>query len=483
MNRGREKFAAEDYDGAERVFRSCLSRISSTRNLVSLQRNQSSKSRLMELLLKTYFVQRRWSEAQSLLQERIARGSHEMTGNGSDILAETLMLVGILIMQKFSAEALLYGRRALKGYRKLGSQGIGGVALSLRAHEDICSMDKSLADEEEAYSAMLSQFLQSHPQHKDASHSLSSISIHIGTDAWRYLFDFSPDTPIKSPENYEVAHEAIPDIAVVGRIAQHDQISSDEFLLTSSARTQACIEDALSESFFPFTSEERIARKKNLEERQVLRKEGARKSDQPKRSAATDSSLSLKNMSEAVRREEAAFGLLAGPVSLHSRVPRFEDRKHLLSNSIFSSDHYSEGEKKHLIHIRTSNITTRQENISIQKNAQKSDQRIKCGSDPAPSHPRVIARQDLASAAGFSSSHVKTSRDNGFPSAPNPDQKSPAVDSAPETQTQNLKPGQVPQTGSNISSQPIVSKGGEPPVEKKIVLLGGPWAGKTSLFL
>jgi hypothetical protein len=157
LKQGQEMLAAEDFKGAERHFRNCLSRASLNGSLASMHR--TPKSEIVVLLLKTYRQQKKWSEAQSLLMEKIALESRGAGGDNSEILSDMLVLVDILLEKRAHAEALLYGRRALKGYRRLGSSGTFGVERALRVLMQICRADGNV-DEEDAYGAMLSDFLK-----------------------------------------------------------------------------------------------------------------------------------------------------------------------------------------------------------------------------------------------------------------------------------------------------------------------------------
>ena len=72
LKRGKEKFRAEDFGDAERLFRNCLASISSTVSMVSLHHIPESKSEIMDLLLAVYLIEERWEETQALLLEKIA---------------------------------------------------------------------------------------------------------------------------------------------------------------------------------------------------------------------------------------------------------------------------------------------------------------------------------------------------------------------------------------------------------------------------
>jgi hypothetical protein len=205
IKRGNEKFEAEDYGGAEKLFRNCLARTSLGGLLVSLHRIPKSKSEIMQLFIGTYIAQEKWDEAHSLLLEKIALGSHDKSGERDGVLAEMLTLVDVLLKKNSHAEALLYGRRALKGYRKLGSKGTRGVEISLRSLVSVCRADGNLADEEEAYAAMLSEFLQKGVQ----SGVLDSSAPLIAARSIQQQSNYTPaknaiseptESPAKSPE-------------------------------------------------------------------------------------------------------------------------------------------------------------------------------------------------------------------------------------------------------------------------------------------
>lgn len=69
--------------------------------------HQTSKSEIMMLLLQTYRQQGKWTEAQSLLSEKIAMGSRKSAAG--EALSDMLLLVEVLLQKEAYAEALLYG--------------------------------------------------------------------------------------------------------------------------------------------------------------------------------------------------------------------------------------------------------------------------------------------------------------------------------------------------------------------------------------
>ena len=155
MKRGKEKLAAEDFEAAERLFCNCLDKTSSNESLADVLHSQ--KSEIMMLLLKTYRQQEKWSEAESLLKTKIALGARAAPSDNDDVLSDTLLLAEVLLKRSDYIQALLHGRRALKGYRRLGTSGTLGVEKALRLLIQIFHADGNI-DEEDAYSTILSDF-------------------------------------------------------------------------------------------------------------------------------------------------------------------------------------------------------------------------------------------------------------------------------------------------------------------------------------
>lgn len=162
LNRGKDKLASQEFETAERNFRNCLTR-SANISTVSLHRLLGSKTEIMDLLLITYRHQEKWDEARSLLMEKLALEPRGSSKANRDVLADTLILVEVLFKKNAYAEALLYGRRALKGYRKMGPHGTLGVQNSLELLCQVCQAAGN-HDEEDAYSAILSDLLRKAPR-------------------------------------------------------------------------------------------------------------------------------------------------------------------------------------------------------------------------------------------------------------------------------------------------------------------------------
>lgn len=154
LRRGKERLDAEDFGDAERLFRNCLTRTTSSLSLSSLHRTSKA-----EVLVKTYQQQKKRTEAQSILIEKIASGSRNTTGDNSDVLSETLTLAEVLLKKEGHPEALLYARRPLKGYRRMGVSGTAGAGKALQLLVTICHAEGNI-DEEEAYTAILSNFIE-----------------------------------------------------------------------------------------------------------------------------------------------------------------------------------------------------------------------------------------------------------------------------------------------------------------------------------
>lgn len=173
LKRGKEKFQAKDFGAAERLFHNCLTRISSNLSMVSLHHIPRSKTEIKTLLLDVYLAEEKWDEAQSLLLEKIGVGSRDKSSDNGRVLKDILTLIDVLIHKSSYAEAHLYGRRALKGYRKMGLEGVSGVESSLKALMRICHMNGDW-DEGDAYAEILSDFLQLNPSNSNSTGAAES---------------------------------------------------------------------------------------------------------------------------------------------------------------------------------------------------------------------------------------------------------------------------------------------------------------------
>lgn len=183
--RGKEKLTAEDFSSAERLFRNCLSRTSTSGDTKAS--NRALKPKIMTHLLETYRKQEKWDDARALLIDKMAQGSRTATSDNPGILYDMLDLVEVLIQKGDYMEARLYGRKGLKGYRKLGPTGLPGVETSLRLLILICTKDGDL-DEGDAYGSILADLLdqktttEKPPELEKAALSNSSSSPLLDTD-------------------------------------------------------------------------------------------------------------------------------------------------------------------------------------------------------------------------------------------------------------------------------------------------------------
>jgi hypothetical protein len=94
-------------------------------------------------------------------------------GDNGGVLKDILTLIDVLIHKSSYAEAHLYGRRALKGYRKMGLEGVPGVESSLKALIRICHVNAN-HDEADAYAEILSDFLRLNPSNSNSTGAAES---------------------------------------------------------------------------------------------------------------------------------------------------------------------------------------------------------------------------------------------------------------------------------------------------------------------
>jgi hypothetical protein len=154
---GKEKLISKNFKAAERLFRNCLSRLSTTQ---TSPEDSVRRLEVMELLLETYSQQEKWEEARSILIDKLSVSGLRSHKEDHTVLSDMSTLVEILQRQGNYVEAHLYGRRVLKGYRRLGAQGAGGVEKALVMLVQICH-DDGKVEEEDAYASMLSDILES----------------------------------------------------------------------------------------------------------------------------------------------------------------------------------------------------------------------------------------------------------------------------------------------------------------------------------
>jgi hypothetical protein len=222
LRRGKDKLASREFEAAERHFRNCLARASSNGSAVSLHRVLGSRSEIMTLLLSTYRLQEKWDEAHSLLTEKIALESRGSSKANQVVLADMLILVEVLLKKCAYSEALLYGRRALKSYRKLGSEGTLSVQDSLGLLCQVCKA-ASNHDEEDAYGAILSDILQ---QCEPAAKSTTA-TVSAGHD---------PE-PTTSPTASTIKREGSVESPSVQNLSSPDTLESNNSWLSSGQLT------------------------------------------------------------------------------------------------------------------------------------------------------------------------------------------------------------------------------------------------------
>ncbi|KAH6668378.1 hypothetical protein B0J14DRAFT_704048 [Halenospora varia] len=150
FKRGRKKLNEGEFEGAERLLRSCLTRIADGSISTS---KRTPKTEITDLLIKCCCAQEKLDDARFLLMEKITLGARGATRGKSNVLQDMIQLVELLLLQGAYSEALLYGRKALKGYRRLDSSSGINAALDLLIR--VCHADGNI-DEEEAYRAILS---------------------------------------------------------------------------------------------------------------------------------------------------------------------------------------------------------------------------------------------------------------------------------------------------------------------------------------
>lgn len=152
MRKSESKLQAHDYDGAERMLRNCLARISASK--ISFRPIADVKKNILRALMFLLKAQKRWSEARIVLLDEITSSPHKNGDHAA--ISDFLELAGILYNMDAYTEALLYGRKALKGFRKLGPESAIDIEKTLKLLVKICSAAND-RDEEDAYSAMLSE--------------------------------------------------------------------------------------------------------------------------------------------------------------------------------------------------------------------------------------------------------------------------------------------------------------------------------------
>lgn len=162
LNQGWVKCITKEYADAERLLKSCDSRLSkASRSTVPSSRRKMTTLRLkaLDLLIHIYRNQEKMDEVRAILTIKIAL-RQDLDGDSVAIetLSDILSLAKILWFHKRAlSEAQLQARRALRGYKKLGVEGQTGLRETLRLLIDISEAEGN-SDDTEAYKACMRRF-------------------------------------------------------------------------------------------------------------------------------------------------------------------------------------------------------------------------------------------------------------------------------------------------------------------------------------
>lgn len=113
--RGKEKLEANDSIGAEIIFRNCLLQIPN----LNLELRRPLKLLVMDGLARAFTLQEKPDDVRSILVEKITLHPRDSQNGRIEALGDTFTLANVLVVQKAYPEAMLYGRKALKDYRRL----------------------------------------------------------------------------------------------------------------------------------------------------------------------------------------------------------------------------------------------------------------------------------------------------------------------------------------------------------------------------
>ncbi|KAK5124667.1 hypothetical protein LTR85_001380 [Meristemomyces frigidus] len=157
LKRGQDAFDAGKLGAAEKTLRNCASRAETLDNRRGLRSSSASSRKLAaQVLLRIFISQCRWDDAQSnLVKEVSAHGKTNNTESRHDLE----MLVDVLLQKGDFQSAHRYARQLLKAYRRLQGCETRHIIKTLCLLASI-SRQEGKADEEEAYTAMLSDMDQ-----------------------------------------------------------------------------------------------------------------------------------------------------------------------------------------------------------------------------------------------------------------------------------------------------------------------------------
>ncbi|KAM0431300.1 hypothetical protein ACHAPT_005273 [Fusarium lateritium] len=151
------KYQSTDYQGAEPLLRNCLSRLMPMTEQGRTRPRKSdlpSAHEVLSLFCQTCIGLEKWEDAATAMIDKIALGPQGLGNKDEAVLKDISTLVMVLYAKKDYVQGHLYGRKLLRGYRKLGANGEEGVERSLTLLVAICKASGN-TDEEQAYSVML----------------------------------------------------------------------------------------------------------------------------------------------------------------------------------------------------------------------------------------------------------------------------------------------------------------------------------------
>ncbi len=106
------KLRAGDMVGAEKLLRNCLSRMEIAR-MSTKHRDRTMLSEVITTLYEMYHSQRKWTECQGMLLQRMAINERLVGRHDPMYLADVLSLANLMKIQEDTAAAQLHARRAL----------------------------------------------------------------------------------------------------------------------------------------------------------------------------------------------------------------------------------------------------------------------------------------------------------------------------------------------------------------------------------
>lgn len=189
------KYQSTDYQGAEPLLRNCLSRLMPMTEQGRTRPRKSdlpSAHEVLSLFCQTCIGLEKWEDAATAMIDKIALSPHGLESKDEAALKDISTLVMVLYAKKDYVQGHLYGRKLLRGYRKLGPSGEEGVERSLTLLVAICKASGN-TDEEQAYSIMLENLRE-----RKAAQSMPIPVIEEESYGWR-------DPTIPVPETEEQA--------------------------------------------------------------------------------------------------------------------------------------------------------------------------------------------------------------------------------------------------------------------------------------